>query len=279
MASASYKKYKTVRNIKIVLPGLVGLLAIVCISWNMGIALRSDNVVSKACKGSGNVALIKVHGDIVTFKSDLASTAVVASSEEIVDFINQANSVRRIKAIILDIDSYGGSPVAGEEIADALKKSTKPTIALIRGAGDSAAYMVATGAKKIYAGEFSEVGNIGITMSYLDYSEMNWNDGVAYQELSSGEFKDIGNPNKPLTEEERDLLLGYISQLNASLIDMISVNRNLDRNKTVAIADGSIMVADEARTKGLIDEVGGLDDVKNWLRSEFNIRANICSVN
>jgi len=83
---------------------------------------------------------------------------------------------------------------------------------------------------------------------------------LVYQELSSGKFKDIANPNKPLTQDEKDLLTGYISQLNSAFVDLISRNRNLDRQKTAEAADGSIMTAQDAKTKGLIDEVGGIDD-------------------
>ncbi len=266
-------------SVKITLITIAVIFVLIIALGSIGNVFGNRNVVEEACENGGNVALIKVHGSMVTYRENLDDKTVITSSEEISDYINQINNIGRIKAIIIDVDSFGGSPVAGEEIADAIKNSKKPTVALIRGAGDSAAYMASTGARKIYATSFSEVGNIGVTMSYLDYSQQNESGGVVYQEISSGKFKDIANPDKALTQEERDLLIGYIDQLNSSFIDLVSKNRNLDRKKTVEVADGSIMTAQEAKTKGLIDEVGNIDDVKAWLKSEFKIKANICSVN
>lgn len=279
MASPSYKKYRLLKRVKITLLVIVAILLTIIAVKGISSFFVKKNVVEEACERGENVALIKIHGNIVTYKDNLDDKIVGASSEEILDYINQINNINKIKAIIIDIDSFGGSPVAGEEIANALRNSKKPTIALIRGAGDSAAYMASTGARKIYAAAFSEVGNIGITMSYLDYSQQNSSGGIAFQELSSGKFKDIANPNKSLTQDEKDLLIGYINQLNESFIDLVSKNRNLDRQKTVEVADGSIMTAQDAQTRGLIDEVGNIDDIISWLKAELKIKANICTIN
>lgn len=237
-----------------------------------------ETKITTECGKDKNTAVIGVHGDIVTYGDIDETGRYLASSEKIVEYINQADKNRKIKAIILDIDSLGGSPVAGEEIANALKKIKKPTVAVIRGAGDSAAYIVATGAQKIYASKFSEVGNIGITMSYLDYSQKNTMEGLIYQELSSGKFKDIANPNKTLTDEERQLLLNYVKGLKEIFIDIVSQNRNLERIKVQEMADGSIMTAEEAKTRGLIDEIGGLEEVKEYLKNEFKIKPEFCFI-
>jgi ClpP class serine protease len=111
-----------------------------------------------------NTTGIELHGTIDTYitasSSDQDTTEVTdaTASEEVVGAINLAEKNEKIKAIILEVDSYGGYPVAAEEIAQAMNRATKPTVAFIRKAGVSAAYWSATGAQIIFASANSEVG-------------------------------------------------------------------------------------------------------------------------
>jgi len=101
----------------------------------------------------------------------------MVSSEEIVKYIDVIEDDEYMEALIVEIDSYGGYPVASEEIMNALKKMKTPVVALIREGAASGAYLIATGADKIYASEASDVGSIGVSMSYIDYSEQNKEEG------------------------------------------------------------------------------------------------------
>ncbi|MFA7170209.1 MAG: S49 family peptidase, partial [Candidatus Paceibacterota bacterium] len=134
--------------------------------------------------GPCNVSDLKLQGEIWTYTIEGESD--VSSSEDVVLAIEQAEQDESIKAILLTIDSYGGDVVAGEEIANALKRTQKPTVAVIRGAGASAAYWAATGADRIFASASSDVGGIGVTMSYLDNVKRNEADGFTYNGLSAG---------------------------------------------------------------------------------------------
>ena len=235
------------------------------------------------CLESDNVAIINIHGDIATYLSgyyyeeesgDLPSDLV--SSEEIVFYLDEIEKNENIKAIILDIDSYGGFPVASEEIMNALKRAKKPTIAVIREGGVSGGYLVASGADRIYASEMSDVGGIGITGSYLDYSQQNKKEGIIYQELSSGKFKDSGDPDKELTAEEKELFMRDIKILHEVFIRKVAENRGLEIEKVEKLADGSTMLGKAAKENGLIDEIGDIYDAEDWIRKEFNIEPEFC---
>lgn len=143
------------------------------------------------CPQESNVAAIKIQGDIVGYENEVQDEYIQTSAESIVNFINDINQIDNIKAIIVEIDSPGGYLVPGEEICNALKRTEKSTIAVIKDIGASSAYMIASGTDIIYASKYSEVGSIGVTMSYLDYSEQNKYEGITYQQLSSGEFKKL----------------------------------------------------------------------------------------
>ncbi len=170
---------------------------------------------------------------------------------------------------MLEIDSPGGDPTAGEEIAAAIHAAQKPTFALIRGQGVSAAYWAATGATKIYAHQSSEVGSIGVTASYVDNVEQNKMDGLNYNELSTGRFKDLGDPNKPLSKEDRELIAKDLESLKNIFIDGVAKYRKIPREDILALADGSTLLGLAAKEKKLIDEVGTFNDVKTRIEQEI----------
>lgn len=235
------------------------------------------------CWESDNVGVINIHGDIVTYLSDYyyqedsgGLPPDLVSSEEIVFYLEEIERNNNLKAIILDIDSYGGFPVASEEIMNAIKRSEKPTIAVIREGGASGAYLIASGADRIYASEMSDVGGIGITGSYLDFSQQDKREGIIYQELSSGKFKDTGDPDKELTEEERELLMRDVNILHEAFVRKIAENRGLDIEKVEKLADGSTMLGRAAKENGLIDEIGDIYDAEDWIRKELDIEPQFC---
>jgi len=238
---------------------------------------------SVICTKGSNVAVINIHGDIATYliepsypeESHFGFSSSV-SSEKIVAYIDEIERNENIKAVILKIDSYGGFPVASEEIMNAVKRTTKPTVAVIREGAASGAYLIASAADKIYASEMSDVGSIGITMSYLDYSQQNRQEGIIYQQLSSGKFKDSGDPDKELTDEEKELFMRDIEILHEVFVRKVAENRGLTIEEVKKLADGSTMLGKAAKEKGLIDEIGDIYDAQDWLGKELNIRPEIC---
>lgn len=241
-------------------------------------AENTEDIYSETCNVSGVV----LHGELVTYISptDYNAEDVLlyneSSSEDIIYYIEQAEKDDKIKAIIMEVDSYGGNPVADEEVADALKSATKPTVALIRGAGLSAAYYAATGADIIFASQDSDIGSIGVTMSYLDNAQKNQNEGITFNQISSGKYKDLMNPDKSLTGEEKELLMRDIKIMNENFIKAVAENRKLDIEKVRALADGSSMLGEMALKNGLIDKIGGENEVKEYLKEKIGEEVEIC---
>ena len=198
------------------------------------------------------------------------------SSDNITHQIEDAEADEEIKAIILEIDSWGGQGIAGEEIADALKRATKPTVTLIRSMGVSAAYFAATGSDVIFASNFSDIGGIGITASYIDFAKQNEEEGITYNQLSSGPFKDLGAWDKSLTKEEKTLVMRDIEILHEKFVQAVAENRGLELEKVQTLADGSTMLGEMALENELIDYIGGLHEVENYLTELLNQPANVC---
>jgi protease-4 len=234
-----------------------------------------------ANKYSCSVTGINLHGSIYTYipegaEDDPDFDYDSVASENVIWSIENANASPNIKAIVVEVDSSGGTPVAGEEIAEAIKNSGKPVVAFIRDIGASAAYWAVSPADKIWASKNSDVGSIGVTMSYLNNIEKNKKEGYVYEQLSIGKYKDSGSPDKPLTAEEKNLFLRDLKIINDNFIKAISENRNLSIEKVRSFADGSTVLGEKAKELGLIDEIGGINEVEKYLESELGEHPEIC---
>lgn len=275
--------------------GAIMILAVgMFIAYQFGSAVTqgradADSLIEKMDLGRSDsdaeectVAGINLHGQIMTYVPAGATDeegfamADVVASEDVVYMIESAEWDDDVKAILLEVDSYGGMPVAGEEIANALKRATKPTVAFIRSGGASAAYWAATGADRIFASKNSDVGSIGATMSYLDNSERNRQEGISYVDLSTGKFKDTGSPDKPLTAEERALLMRDLKIVYENFIEAVSANRDIPADEVRAIADGSTVMGARAVELKLVDEIGGQLEAEEYLAEQIGEEVATC---
>ncbi|MFA6551310.1 MAG: signal peptide peptidase SppA [Patescibacteria group bacterium] len=256
------------------------------ISDNIISYLDENNFTAEDKTNDCNTINIKLRGTLTTYipNEDLEYlscengnlTVDETSSENIIASIKRAEENDNIKAVILDIDSTGGSAVAAEEIANALKRAQKPTVAIIREYGDSGAYYAATGADIIFASAKSDIGGIGVTSSYLDNVKKNQKDGFTYNQLSAGKFKDMYNPDKVLTTEEKELIMRDIEIIYEEFIKAVASNRNLEIEKVKQLADGSSMLGQMALDNGLIDRIGGMNEVVDYLKEKISAEINIC---
>lgn len=242
----SYKKPKrslfkrTIRALVMTIFVIASLMII--IDWLDDDYYYDDYYYSSSERGSYecNVAGISIWGNIVTFESD--SEYIETSSDDIIYAFDEINRDNRVKAVLIEIDSTSGYPVAAEEMVEAIKRFDKPVIALIREYGNSAAYWVASASDTIFASKSSELGSIGVTMSYLDYSEQNESEGIKYIDISAGKFKNTGDPDKALSQEEIELLQRDTDIIHENFIEAVAENRNMDIEKVRELADGSTML-------------------------------------
>jgi len=219
---------------------------------------------------SGNVAILKIRG-VLTVDRSPGFIIDYSSSTDIVKSIKDLDKNPSIKAIIFDINSPGGTPVATDEIAQAIKNSDKLTVALIRDIGASGGYWVASSCDTIISNRMSMVGSIGATASYLEFSGLMKRYNVSYERLVSGKHKDMGSPFRSLTDEERIIFQDTLESLETIFIDEVSVNRNLPKEKVKQLATGRVFLGIEAKEHGLVDTLGGMDESKIFIEEELNI--------
>lgn len=214
--------------------------------------------------GTCNIAVFPVEGTIMPF-TGFEDFPLVTTPQTVREFVTQAERDFNIDGLLLEINSPGGTPVASEQISDIVRATDLPTVSLIGDIGASGAYLVAASADKVIASPMSDVGSIGVTMSYTENSKKNEEEGITFVPLSTGEFKDAGNPDKPLTEEERKLFESNLQLVHKEFVKKVAEMRGKSVEEIEALADGSSMPGVKALEKGLIDVLGN----RQTARQEF----------
>ncbi len=250
----------------LLLLSILGFIAVGVLSLFVGIDVGSL---------SGNVALIPVHGVILGSDDSQSFFESVTSSLDTVKFIEKAAKNPNIKAIILEINSPGGSAVASEEIANAVKKTNKTTVAWVREVGASGAYWVASSADHIVASPVSITGSIGVIGSYLEFPGLLEHYNVTYRRLVSGKYKDIGSPYKEMTIEEKEIFQQALDSIRDYFVSEVSKNRKLNKKDVDKIANGLFYLGAQAKELGLVDELGSKDEVIRYIEKKEGIKADI----
>jgi protease-4 len=250
----------------------IGLIILIAVAVFIVLAVVSCSVLifSGEPMPSGNVALIEIKGTI-TVEGISGLGWKGASSEEIVKYIEKADEKNSIKAILLDINSGGGSAVASQEIADAIRNAKKPSYAVIREIGTSGAYWIASACDTVICHEMSITGSIGAVASYLEFSGLLEHYNISYQRLVSGPYKDIGSPYKELTVNERAILEKMLAEVHEYFVADVARNRNLSVDKVSGIATGEFFLGKDAYGLGLVDVLGGMKEAESLMKEELNL--------
>ena len=217
--------------------------------------------------GSGNVAVIDIRGPIF---AQGAQTTLFSQgypgSRDYVARIEAAAQDPRFDAIVLRIDSGGGSPVGSREIVEAVAQVDKPVVAFIREIGASGAYWVAAASDHIVADPLAITGSVGVRASYVEFSELFEEYGITYVNLDGGVYKSTGSPFTNLSDEERSILMERVDYLHDFFLSSVLELRGLDPSgdDRALIGSGIYFIGPEAVDLGLVDELGSwsrIDDV------------------
>lgn len=225
---------------------------------------------------SCNVANISLRGGLWSYLAEDEATKDLVASKDIREALINAHDNSDIKAVLISADSTGGSAAAGQEVAAAIKEVRKPVAAIVGDMALSSGYLAISPADAIFAYEQSEIGGIGVTMSYLENTEKNRKEGLSFIELTSGKFKELGSPDKPLSLEERQILQKRADEYHELMVEDIAENRRLPLERVKSFADGRFFTGVEAKALGLIDAVGTYFDALRWIENKIGHKAKIC---
>ncbi|MGN1088573.1 MAG: signal peptide peptidase SppA [Phascolarctobacterium sp.] len=230
--------------------------------------LKGNNNSEKTVTVPDRVAVINIEGTIVCgadSKENLFQQANGVTSGTIMKQIREAAADDSVKALVLRIDSGGGSATAAEEVGRELlrfkEQTQKPIVATMGNTGASAAYWIAACASdKIYANATTLTGSIGVYMPYMNTEELFKKIGITSDKIKSGPYKDIMSNDRPMTTEEKQILQNIVDEIYDQFVYTVSAGRRMETSKVRAIADGRIYTGRQGKNIGLVDELGDYYD-------------------
>ncbi len=210
------------------------------------------------------VALIDVDGVILNVRG----SALFGSSDNPValfrERLDAAAADRRVKAVVLRINSPGGAVTASDimyrEVAEFRRRTGKPVVACFMDVAASGAYYLAMACDCVYAHPTTVTGSIGVIMTMYNAAGLATKLGISSNPIKSGPIKDMGNPLREMTDAERAVFQGLVDDFYRQFVQVVATGRRLDEERVRQLADGRVYSGLQAKELGLVDEVGYLED-------------------
>jgi protease-4 len=252
---------KTNRPITLVL--IILGIAILCFGTLMAIVLSLSRFTPTLSFGN-KIGVIPING-------------VIRDADAITEQLIAFRDNRQIRAIILRINSPGGGVGPSQEIYSETRRTTKTkkVVASLGSVAASGGYYVASAADSIVANPGTLTGSIGVLMEFVRVEELLKKIGVEMQVIKSGEFKDIGSPNRKMTKKEREILASLLEDIRNQFVTAVSQGRNMPEEKVLELADGRVFSGREAKRLGLVDSLGNLQDAVNVAKRMAHIRGKV----
>ena len=219
----------------------------------------------------GTVAVIEINGFLGETGSGSLLQSSFTSAEKIMEAIRTARERKDIKAVVVRINSPGGTSVAAQEVGmelDRLRKSGKPVVTSMGDICASGGYWVACSSDLIVANPASLTGSIGVIMEFNNLEGLYQKLGIRPEVIKSGAYKDIGSSARPLSPEEREILQQVVGDSYEQFLEQVEKGRQgkITRAELQKIADGRIFSGKRARELGLVDKLGNYYDALDLAR-------------
>jgi protease IV len=216
----------------------------------------------------------KPRGDHV---ARLEVKGLITGSERQLKLIRDMAEEDKVKAMIVRIDSPGGTTVGSEALFDALRAfgEKKPVVAVMDSVAASGGYITALAADRIYARGNTITGSIGVIFTYPDVSQLMGTVGVKMEEVKSGDLKAEPSGFKPTTDKARQVLQDMVNDGFTWFKGLVRDRRKLDQPTVDRLSDGRVYSGRQALAEKLIDGLGDEETARGWLASDKNIDAKL----
>jgi protease IV len=186
---------------------------------------------------------------------------VIMNAEDVIRQLRKYRERSSVKAIVLRLDSPGGAVVPSHEIYEEVRRTRnygKPVVASMGSVAASGAYYIACAADMIVANPGTITGSIGVVSEFASFQELLEKIGIESTTITSGEFKDTGNPTRRMRPEEREYLQHTIDDVYGQFVDIVVRGRAMSEDSVRVLADGRIYTGQMAYGNGLVDTLGTL---------------------
>ena len=241
----------------LVLAGISATVALIIVLTGSG---RGRGRIAGAAFSKNKVAVIELSG-IMTSSHNVGSRAV--SARKILAQLEKYRDDDSVKAIVLRVDTPGGTVVAAQEIHGELMRlragSKKKVVVSMGDLAASGGYYVACAADRVFASPGTLTGSIGVIMQFPNYQGLFGKIGLGTNTIKSGEFKDVGNGAREMSDRDRRLLQGLVDDVYSQFVEAVAAGRRMSPEQVRPLADGRVFSGRQAQQLGLVDELGDLD--------------------
>jgi protease-4 len=216
------------------------------------------------------IAIIYVEGVIIGGRGQSNLLMEQGGTDQVIKQIHEARDDESVKAVVLRINSPGGSAAASQELGEEIKKlrtdndeNGRKGKIVVTSMGDVAAsggYWLAACTDKIYANPTTMTGSIGVYMPYANWEELYKKIGISQEKIKSGPHKDIMSPERQMTSEERGIIQVMVDDIYNQFVEVVAQGRKMDTAQVRKLADGRIYTGNQAKQLGLVDELGNMYD-------------------
>ena len=244
---------------------IVAIVVVVCLCALVAFCVNSCSqavtslsvTTASAASSPNSVAIIEIDS---TIQYDWSAN----SPEGLKSLLDSAAEDDNVKAVVLRVDSGGGTATAGEEMATYVRQfretSHKPVVVSSASINCSAAYEISSQADYIFVAKTTEIGAIGTIMQSYDYSELMEKLGIKIDNIASSESKDSTYGTRALTDEERAYYQSMVDEINDAFVQNVATGRNMTLDQARELANGLPYAGTTAIKNGLADEIGTLED-------------------
>ncbi len=222
--------------------------------------------------------------DPISYKEYIAKfyiEGLITDNPHLENKLDKLSYDKNLKAVIVIIDSPGGTSFGGEFIfrkLDKLSSSGIPVVTIIRTIGTSAAYAVALGGDRIFALETSLIGSVGALIRSVDLTVLFERIGINPETYKSGKFKSIPSPTEKTSDEAKKMLNDSVNEVKNWFLTIIKEKRSISNDKLRDISSGGVYTGIQAKSLNLIDEIGGEPEAIQWLVKYKGINKNLAVI-
>jgi protease IV len=187
---------------------------------------------------------------------------VIANVQPTVEELAKFRRDGSVKAVVVRIESPGGGVSSSQELYQEIRRTAreKPVVVSMGSVAASGGYYIACAAQKIYANPGTITGSIGVILEFTNFEELLKKIGFRMEVVKSGRYKDVGNPGREMTAEERAYLQAMVDNVHQQFVRDVARGRRMKVEKVRELADGRIFTGEQAMELGLVDELGDLKD-------------------
>ena len=221
------------------------------------------NTTEDKKQGKAHIAVYYACGDIVSHSVENIYSGDIISANTVIKDLDQLKKDNQVKAVVLRINSGGGSAYASEQIWHAVRtlNQVKPVIVSMGGTTASGAYYLSCGADYLIAEPTTLTGSIGIFGMFPDASQLLTEKlSIHYDRVKTNRHADFGSISRPMNSEEQQIIQQFIERGYDLFIERVQTGRHMDRQQVEKLAEGRVWTGEQALKNGLVDSLGSLND-------------------